>query len=132
MWHLVTFDRKINGLWVMLFALQKIRVKLCVFGKIFQILKLLEKNVFYWIIIKLLNSYLQISVSWSNIFSRSSLEASSPLIIILLGVNKLCITESFNTNISHQLFDYTITFVNSQHKNTNSKGDFVLKPSFKR
>ena len=30
-------------------------------------------------------------------------------------------------NISHQLFDYTITFVNSQHENTNSRDDFVLK-----
>ena len=28
---------------------------------------------------------------------------------------EFCIPESFNTNISHQLFDYTITFVNSQH-----------------
>ena len=26
----------------------------------------------------------------------------------------LCIPESFNASISHQLFDYTITFVNSQ------------------
>ena len=26
-----------------------------------------------------------------------------------------CIPESFNTNISHQVFYYTITFVNSQH-----------------
>ena len=26
----------------------------------------------------------------------------------------LCLTESFNLNISHQLFDYTITFVNLQ------------------
>ena len=41
-----------------------------------------------------------------------------------------CIPENFNTNISHQLFDYTITFVNSQHWNTNSKGDFVLKTRF--
>ena len=41
--------------------------------------------------------------------------------------------ESFNTNISHQLFDYTITFVNSQRSYTNSKDDFVLKKnSFKR
>ena len=37
------------------------------------------------------------------------------------------IPESYNTNISHQLLDYTITFVNSQQKNTNSKGEFVLK-----
>ena len=35
-------------------------------------------------------------------------------------------------NISHQPFDYKITFVNSQEKNYNSKGDFVSKPSFKR
>ena len=31
----------------------------------------------------------------------------------------ICIPESFNMNISHQLFDHTTTFVN-----TNSKGDF--------
>ena len=30
-------------------------------------------------------------------------------------------------NISRKLFDYMITFVNSQYSNTNSKGDFVLK-----
>ena len=35
-------------------------------------------------------------------------------------------------NISHQRFDLKITFVNSQEKNSNSKGDFVSKPSFKR
>ena len=29
--------------------------------------------------------------------------------------NTLRIPESFNANISHQLFDYTITFMNSQH-----------------
>ena len=29
-------------------------------------------------------------------------------------------------NISHQLFYYKITFVNSQLEDTNSKGDFVL------
>ena len=32
---------------------------------------------------------------------------------------------SFNTNISHQLFDYKITLVSIQHENTNSKG-FVV------
>ena len=31
-------------------------------------------------------------------------------------------------NISHQFLDYKITYVNSQHESTNSKGDFVLKP----
>ena len=30
-------------------------------------------------------------------------------------------------HITHQLIDYKITFVNSKHKNTNSKDDFVLK-----
>ena len=39
----------------------------------------------------------------------------------------LLIPESFNTNISHQLFDYKITFKNLQHEHTNSKSDFVLK-----
>ena len=36
----------------------------------------------------------------------------------------------FNMNISHQHFDYKIAFVNSQHKNTNFKGDFFLKNRF--
>ena len=40
--------------------------------------------------------------------------------------------DKFNTNISHQLCDYQITFVNSQHENTNTKDDFVLKKQFKR
>ena len=33
----------------------------------------------------------------------------------------------FNMNISHQLFDYKITFVNSQNKKTNSIDDFDNK-----
>ena len=32
----------------------------------------------------------------------------------------LCVPESFNMNISHQLFDYKITFVNLQREITNS------------
>jgi hypothetical protein len=44
----------------------------------------------------------------------------------------ICIPESFNTKISHQLFDYKITSVNSQHENINLKSDFVLKTNFKR
>ena len=40
--------------------------------------------------------------------------------------NKLFIPESFNTIVSHQLFDYK----NSQHENTNSKDDFVLNNLF--
>ena len=37
-----------------------------------------------------------------------------------------CIPESFVTNVLHKFFYYKITFLNSQHKNINSKGDFVL------
>ena len=40
--------------------------------------------------------------------------------------------DSFNTNISQQLFDCKITYVNSQLENTNSKGNFVLKTGLKR
>ena len=45
---------------------------------------------------------------------------------ILFGKG-FCIQESFNTNISHQFFDYKITFVDSKCENTNSKDDIVLK-----
>ena len=48
----------------------------------------------------------------------------------LISFKNVCIPESFNTNISQHLFDYTITVANSQHQNTNSKGDFVLKNWF--
>jgi hypothetical protein len=37
------------------------------------------------------------------------------LCIFLVLNNMYGIPKSFNTNISHQLFDNTITFVNSQH-----------------
>ena len=47
-------------------------------------------------------------------------------------INKLCIPGSFNTNISHHLFDKKITFMNSQRKNKNTKEYFVLKTGFKR
>ena len=46
-------------------------------------------------------------------------------------INWVCIPESFNMNISHQLFDYKIAFANSQCEYTNSKGDFELKTRFK-
>ena len=38
--------------------------------------------------------------------------------------NIQCKPKIFHVNISHQLFDYKITFENSQQENTNSKGDF--------
>ena len=34
-------------------------------------------------------------------------------------MKSFCIPDIFNTKIVHQLFDYKITFVNSQHENTN-------------
>ena len=38
--------------------------------------------------------------------------------------------KSFTTNISNQFYDYKITFVNSQHENTNSNG--ILTPRVKK
>ena len=44
----------------------------------------------------------------------------------------VCMPESFNTNISHQLFNYKINnLCESQPENIKSKGDFVLKKWFK-
>ena len=57
-------------------------------------------------------------------FSFILLEKNTP--------NKICIPESFNTNIEHQLFDYKITFVNSKHENMISKGNLYSKTGFKR
>ena len=42
----------------------------------------------------------------------------------------ICLPESFDMDISHQLSNCKITFVDSQHENTNSKGDFMLKTQF--
>ena len=44
----------------------------------------------------------------------------------------ICVPESFNTNISHELFDYTITFLNSHRLNTNLKSTIVNKTGFNR
>ena len=38
--------------------------------------------------------------------------------------NEFYITEIFDTNISHQFYEYKIT---KQNENSNLKGDFVLK-----
>jgi hypothetical protein len=40
---------------------------------------------------------------------------------LILSRKDILKPESFNMNISHQLFDCTITFVNPQHYITNSK-----------
>ena len=48
-----------------------------------------------------------------------------------IGNKVFCIPESFNTNIPYPLFDYKIIFVNSQHKNTKSKGNLYSKISLK-
>ena len=47
-----------------------------------------------------------------------------------INFNFYCLPESFNTNISHKLFNYIMTFVNSQREKTNSKGDFIHKNRF--
>ena len=47
--------------------------------------------------------------------------------MLLYEEKNFCILESFNTNISLQIFDYKITFV---EENSNSKGDFGLKNRF--
>ena len=57
------------------------------------------------------------------------------LINLIIHVNQksvktICIPEGFNTHISHHLFDYKITLVNSQHENSNLKSYFVLKNRF--
>ena len=44
-----------------------------------------------------------------------------------IATNKYLFVPIFNTNISHRLFYYKITFVNSQHENTNLKGDLFSK-----
>ena len=52
---------------------------------------------------------------------------SSTIYIYVHTYNPFCNQESFNTNISHQLFDYKITFGNSQHWNTKFKRLFCTQ-----
>ena len=61
---------------------------------------------------------------------RSKVLSSKLYVSYVLIMKLYCIPEIFNTNISHQFFNYKKTCVNSEHVNTNSKGDFcALKPS---
>ena len=76
--------------------------------------------IFFIVVIIYLSIYY---VYCSSIFQLFIYHLS--LIWMILHYTLFCITEIFNTNISQQIFDYKITFVNAQHKNTNSKGDFV-------
>ena len=47
------------------------------------------------------------------------------------NVLSLCITESFNTKVQYQFFDYKITFMKSQHTQYNSNSIyFAEKPGF--
>jgi hypothetical protein len=71
--------------------------------------KILEKDIFFSMI------YCSRTKKFHNDKFSSNYEYLQDKAVFLL--------ESFNTNISHQLFDYTKTFVNLQHKNTNLKGD---------
>ena len=45
-------------------------------------------------------------------------------------VYQKALIRTFNTSLLTT--KYIITFVNSQHKNTNSKGEFILKTRIKR
>ena len=47
-----------------------------------------------------------------------------------LTYNIYCLPESFNYEHYTTAFDYTMTFVNSEHGNPNSKDDFVFKNRF--
>ena len=47
----------------------------------------------------------------------------------ILSYNSFCIPESFDANISHQLFDYKITFIIREHKFKNRFETFILKIS---
>ena len=49
-----------------------------------------------------------------NVNNRMNYVGPTIKLIDYKWLNTLSIPESFNANISHQLFDYTITFVNSQ------------------
>ena len=48
-----------------------------------------------------------------------------------LEQNKFCIPESINTNISHHVFDYKMTFVNSLHDYQIQKVICTQKPVVK-
>ena len=51
---------------------------------------------------------------------------------IPLIFNTFCIPENYNTNISHQLFDYTLTFLNSKHRTQIQKVILYSKTGFIR
>jgi hypothetical protein len=68
-----------------------------------------------------LRIFLRISISLFVYFTNH--------LINVLYCKPFSLPESFNKNISYQLFDYKITFVNSQRENTNLKGNFVIKNS---
>ena len=64
--------------------------------------------------------------SWKTVL----MARSTKKMFMMASLKLLWKPESFNINISHQLFDYKITSVNSQRENPNSKGGYVLKKPF--
>ena len=95
----------------------------------------IELNALYWN--RLTYQHIVVGVKVFSVWLSSAGDGSmialyieiTPCIVWIQ--NKICIPESFKTNISQQLFFfYKITYVNSQRENTNSKGDFVLKNLF--
>ena len=50
--------------------------------------------------------------------------------IHFLLINIFCAPESFNTSIQYHIFDYNLTFVNSEHPTQNLKEYFGVKKRF--
>ena len=70
------------------------------------------------------------SFLFPHLLKKREEEKENEVVKIVIKINAFQTGHSFNTSISHQLFDNKITLVNSQRENTNSKGDFVLKNWF--
>ena len=123
------------------FSRRKILITICG-GRVWIVIKylLFEKQTFNGLL-KVIGIQINLSVYftftsydfYSQFIERTNVLKTTSRISDFIAYNwyyiyyQICKPESFNTNISQQLFDYKITFVNSQLKNTNWKDDFVLK-----
>ena len=58
-------------------------------------------------------------ISLATLVELFLINQKKKIICNLKSYNCICIPKSFNTNISYQLVDYKIPFVNPQQKNTN-------------
>ena len=83
-------------------------------------------------LLNLTRSFFAINANFFNTNNAKKIYTNNIIIIIQALIYIYCIPERFNINISHQLLDYKIVFVNSQNENTNSKGDLYSKTGLKR